>query len=196
VLETAPRAAVGCDDAAVDLRSLLVETAAHVADYRSAAADSPVAPGPGAADAVRAALGGLRDEPAEPAAVVKELTAAVEPGLVATTGHRYFGFVIGGALPAATAADMLAVGWDQPAFNAVTSPAAAVVEDVAGAWLKELLGLPAAASVGFVTGGRRRTRWHWLPPGTGCWPTPAGTSSATVSSVPRGCEWWRRPSGT
>jgi glutamate/tyrosine decarboxylase-like PLP-dependent enzyme len=78
----------------------------------------------------------------------------VEPGLVATTGPRYFGFVVGGALDAATAADMLAVAWDQPAFNAVTSPAAAVVEDVAGAWLKDLLGLPETASVGFVTGAQ------------------------------------------
>src|SRR5207302_10590106 len=72
----------------------------------------------------------------------------------ATTGPRYFGFVVGGALDAASAADILTTGWDQPAFNAVTSPAAAVVEDVAGTWLKELLGLPAHASFGFVTGGQ------------------------------------------
>jgi glutamate/tyrosine decarboxylase-like PLP-dependent enzyme len=57
-------------------------------------------------------------------------------------------------LDAATAADFLTVGWDQPAFNGVTSPGAAVVEDVAGTWLKELLGLPAGASFGFVTGGQ------------------------------------------
>lgn len=82
------------------------------------------------------------------------LVAAAEPGLVASAGPRYFGFVTGGSLPAATAADMLAMGWDQLAFNAVTSPAAAVAEEVAGGWLKDLLGIPATASVGFVTGGQ------------------------------------------
>jgi glutamate/tyrosine decarboxylase-like PLP-dependent enzyme len=73
---------------------------------------------------------------------------------VGTTGPRFFGFVVGGALEAATAADVLTSGWDQPAFNPVTSPAAAVVEDIAGTWLKELLGIPSHASFGFVTGGQ------------------------------------------
>ena len=80
--------------------------------------------------------------------------AAADPGLVATAGPRYFGFVVGGASPATTAADMLAAGWDQIAFNAVTSPAAVAAETAAGTWLKDLLGLPASASVGFVTGGQ------------------------------------------
>ena len=104
--------------------------------------------------AVRAALGSMRDEPTSPAVVIDELADAVEPALVATTGPRYFGFVVGGALDAPTAAEVLTVGWDQPAFNAVTSPAAAAVEEVAGGWLKEILGLPSAASFGFVTGGQ------------------------------------------
>ena len=105
-------------------------------------------------DHVRSGLGSLRDEPTSAAAVVDELADAVEPALVATTGPRYFGFVVGGALDAATAADVFTAGWDQPAFDAVTSPAAAVVEDVTGGWLKELLGLPARASFGFVTGAQ------------------------------------------
>ena len=103
-------------------------------------------------DALRRALSSLPEGPASPAEVIDELADAVEPALVAATGPRYFGFVVGGALDAATAADVLATGWDQPAFNAFTSPGAAVVEDVAGGWLKELLGLPAGASFGFVTG--------------------------------------------
>ena len=106
------------------------------------------------ADTVRAVLGELRDEPADPSLVMEELVAAVEPGLVASAGPRYFGYVIGGALHSATAADMLAAGWDQCAFNATTSPAAAVVEEVVGDWLKALLGLPPSASVGLVTGGQ------------------------------------------
>jgi len=137
-----------------DLAVLLTDAAAGVAEHRAQAAAGPVAPSPDVATTVRSALGSLRDEPTEPGQVIDELVAAVRPGLVATTGPRYFGFVIGGALPAATAADILTTGWDQPAFNAVTSPAAAAVEEVAGGWLAELLGLPAGVSVGFVTGGQ------------------------------------------
>src|SRR5205823_7535166 len=89
--------------------------------------------------------------------VIEQLVAATAPALVATTGPRYFGFVVGGALESATCADLLATGWDQPAFNAVTAPAAAIAEEVAGGWLKEVLGLPASASFGFVTGGQGAT---------------------------------------
>ena len=136
------------------LRDLLARAAACAADHREAAGARPVFPSGVDLGAVRAALGTLGDEPIPAAAVVDELIRAVEPALVATTGPRYFGFVVGGALDAATVADVLTTGWDQPAFNAFTSPAAAVVEDVAGGWLKELLGLPAGASFGFVTGGQ------------------------------------------
>ncbi len=137
-----------------DLHTLLSDVAVHASDYRAGVRDAAVFPQGEPATAVRAGLGSLRDEGAEPAVVLAELAAAAEPGLVATTGPRYFGFVVGGALDSATAADMLAVAWDQPALNAVTSPAAAVVEDVAGAWLMDLLGLPETASVGFVTGAQ------------------------------------------
>ena len=116
--------------------------------------ERPVFPTTVDLDAVSTALGALRDEPMDAADVIAELVAAVEPALVATTGSRYFGFVVGGALDAATAADVLTSAWDQPAFNAVTSPAAAVVEEVAGAWLQDLLGLPATASFSFTTGGQ------------------------------------------
>ena len=87
-------------------------------------------------DRLRAALEPLPEGPTDPAVVVRDLADAVEPALVATSGPRYFGFVVGGALDAATAADVLAVGWDQPAFNVLTSPGAAVVEEVAGGWLQ------------------------------------------------------------
>ncbi|MEA2972629.1 MAG: hypothetical protein QOG82_1087 [Actinomycetota bacterium] len=136
------------------LRSLLLHAADRAADYREDGPDRPVFPSDVDLDQVRSGLGSLRDEPTSAAAAVDELADAVEPALVATTGPRYFGFVVGGALDAATAADVLTAAWDQPAFNAVTSPGAAVVEDVTGAWLKELLGLPARASFGFVTGAQ------------------------------------------
>ena len=138
------------------LRDLLIRVAAHASDYRERVVENPVAPNALDLDldGLRAALNPLRDEPTPATAVIDELIELVEPALVATTGSRYFGFVVGGALDAATAADVLTTAWDQPAFNAVTSPAAAAVEAVAGGWLKDLLGLPTEASFGFVTGGQ------------------------------------------
>ena len=136
------------------LRDLLFDAAGRVADYRKRAADAPVFPNDVDLEQVRAQLGSLQDGPVAATEVIEHLAGAVEPALVATTGSRYFGFVVGGSLDAPTAADVLTTGWDQPAFNAVTSPAAAVVEDVAGTWLKDLLGLPAAATFGFATGGQ------------------------------------------
>jgi glutamate/tyrosine decarboxylase-like PLP-dependent enzyme len=104
---------------------------------------------------LREALGGpLPERPLDPREVVAELAAAAEPGVVATAGGRYFGFVVGGATPAALAADWLTSAWDQNAALYVLGPAASVVEEVAGAWLAELLGLPAGVSVGLVTGGQ------------------------------------------
>jgi glutamate/tyrosine decarboxylase-like PLP-dependent enzyme len=86
--------------------------------------------------------------------VVEELARAVEPGLVASAGPRFFGFVIGGSVPAARAIDSLVGTWDQNAALFIASPAAAVVEAVAAGWILDLLGLPSSASVGFVTGGQ------------------------------------------
>jgi glutamate/tyrosine decarboxylase-like PLP-dependent enzyme len=133
---------------------LLRRTADHIADYREGLAEARVFPSASVGE-LRQALGGPLPERGTPAAeVVETLATAVPPGLVASAGPRYFGFVTGGSLPAATAADLLVTGWDQLAFNPVSSPASAVVEEVAGGWLKEVLGLPASASVGFVTGGQ------------------------------------------
>jgi glutamate/tyrosine decarboxylase-like PLP-dependent enzyme len=102
---------------------------------------------------LRAALGGpLPADPIDPIEVINAFARAVEPGLVTTTGPRYFGFVTGGALPATVAAEWLTAVWDQAPSLYVLSPAAAVVEEVASGWLLDLLGLPSAASVGFVTG--------------------------------------------
>lgn len=135
------------------LRELLTMTAIRVADYRERVDELRVFPVVDL-DAVREDLGSLLDEPTPADSVITELVRIVEPALVATSGPRYFGFVTGGALDAASAADILTTGWDQNAFNAVLSPGAAIVEDVAGAWLKDVLGLPAHASFGFVTGGQ------------------------------------------
>jgi glutamate/tyrosine decarboxylase-like PLP-dependent enzyme len=88
----------------------------------------------------------------EPARVIDELVAMTEGGHLGCAGGRFFAWVIGGALPAALAADWLTSTWDQNAALYASGPAAAVVEEIAGAWLKELLDLPRAASFAFTTG--------------------------------------------
>jgi glutamate/tyrosine decarboxylase-like PLP-dependent enzyme len=98
--------------------------------------------------------GSLSERGEEPSAVVDALAAAAEPGLVATAGPRYFGFVTGGALPAAVAADWLTSAWDQNAALYSMSPAAAVAETTALGWCRELLGLPPTAGGGIVTGAQ------------------------------------------
>ena len=94
----------------------------------------------------------LPEAPSDPEAVIDLLDEVCSPATVASAGPRYFGFVTGGAVPAALAANWLAGAWDQNAFSSISSPAAAAIEDVAGRWLIELLGLPQASRVAFVTG--------------------------------------------
>ncbi len=94
----------------------------------------------------------LPEHGTDPEQVVEDLAATAEPGLVASPGPRYFGFVVGGSLPAALGADWLVSSWDQNAGLVVLSPATAAIETVAGRWALEALGLPRDASVGFVTG--------------------------------------------
>ena len=107
------------------------------------------------ATALRAALGGPLPEVGEPAAqVVQRLARDADPGIVATAGPRFFGFVIGGSLPAAVGADWLTSAWDQNAGLFVLSPAASVVEETVLDWLTGLLGLPPGTGMGFVTGGQ------------------------------------------
>jgi glutamate/tyrosine decarboxylase-like PLP-dependent enzyme len=114
--------------------------------------DRPV-PARAGADAVADALGrDLPDEPTAAADVVDLLAEAVEPGLVAMPSGRFFGFVIGGSHPAALAADWLVGAWDQNAVLRQVTPGVAAVEEVAGTWLLDLLGLPPGSGVGFATG--------------------------------------------
>ena len=105
------------------------------------------------ADEVLSTLGGrLPDGPTEAADVVDLLADAVEPGLTAMPSGRFFGWVTGGALPAALAADWLTSAWDQNSGMRFATPGTVAAEEAAGSWILDLLGLPATADVGFVTG--------------------------------------------
>ncbi len=103
-------------------------------------------------DEVVRRLGDLPDGPTPAADVIDLLAEACEPGLAAIPSGRFFGMVIGGTLPAALGADWLTSVWDQNTGLRALTPAAAAVEEVAGRWLLDLLGLPAESAVGFVTG--------------------------------------------
>lgn len=94
----------------------------------------------------------FRDASLPPEQVLSELAAAVAGGIVGSASGRFFGWVIGGSLPAALGADWLVSAWDQNAILSACSPAAAVVEEITGKWLKEILGLPGSASFAFVSG--------------------------------------------
>jgi glutamate/tyrosine decarboxylase-like PLP-dependent enzyme len=135
-----------------DTRDLLRRTADHSADFLEALGERPVYPDV-SVEELREALGGpLPEAPADAATVVDELVSSADPGVVATPSGRYFGFVIGGAVPAALAADWLTSTWDQNAGLYVGGPSASVVEEIAGGWVRELLRLPPEASFAFVTG--------------------------------------------
>ena len=94
----------------------------------------------------------LADAGVAPEEVIRELNADVAGGLLGSAGGRFFGWVIGGAVPAAVGADWLTSAWQQNSALYACSPAAAVVEETVGIWLKEILGLPPAASFALVTG--------------------------------------------
>ena len=136
-----------------DVRALLERTLLHAQGWWDSLDQRPVG-APATADQMLVAFSEpLPDEPTAATEVIDRLARTADPGLAAMGSGRFFGFVIGGAVPAALAADWLAVVWDQNAGLREVTPAASAVEEVAAGWVLELLGLPAHASVGFVTGG-------------------------------------------
>lgn len=130
-------------------------------------AELPDAPVGATADA-----GGLLDrldvplagEGCDPATVVDELVADVAGGITRMNSGRFFGWVIGGSTPAGLAADWLVSAWEQNTVLVEATPATVVLEQVAGRWCRELLGLPAATTIGFVTGGQM-ANWVGLAAG-------------------------------
>jgi len=136
------------------VKDLLDLTADYAATFHQTLGDRPVRAEATYDELVDALGGRLPEAGSEDVQVISELIAAAEPGVVGTQTGRYFGFVIGSALPAAVAADWVATAWDQNAFSVVLSPAAAAAETVAAGWLGDLLGLPAGVASGFVTGAQ------------------------------------------
>ena len=133
-------------------RALLRQTADLAADFLEGVDRRPVG-ATATHDELLAAFGGpLPDRGEAPGEVVDHLAAIADPGLIASAGPRYFGFVIGGSLPSALAADWLTSAWDNNAGLYAIGPSASVAEEVAAGWLVDLFGLPADSSVGFSTG--------------------------------------------
>ena len=132
--------------------SLMRRTTDLALGYLDSLEGRPVAATAGR-DGLLADLGGpLPEAGVDALEVVEDLARAADPGLVASGGPRYFGFVIGGSLPAALAADWLTSAWDQNAGLFAAGPAASVAEEVIGAWLIDLLQLPSGTSFGLTTG--------------------------------------------
>jgi glutamate/tyrosine decarboxylase-like PLP-dependent enzyme len=143
--------------------------------WRRGLEDRPIAPRAGADD-VKDALGrDLPDTGEDPAAVLERLADGAEPGVMAMGSPRFFGWVIGGAQPAALGADWLVSTWDQNTGMRAVTPGVVAAEELAGEWILDLLDLPRAADVGFVTGATmanftclvaardavlRRVGWH------------------------------------
>lgn len=131
---------------------LIARTMQHAQKYLDSLPTRPVRESATREELVTMLGGVLPEESEDPIATIDRLAAAGEVGTVACSGPRYFGFVIGGSVPAAQAADWLTTTWDQNAGLYVISPVNSVAEDVSAQWLLDMLGLPKTASVGYVTG--------------------------------------------
>ncbi|MEO5940047.1 MAG: aminotransferase class V-fold PLP-dependent enzyme [Candidatus Limnocylindrales bacterium] len=135
-----------------DHRALLRQTADLAADFLDGLDTRHVGATASHAELV-ATFGGALPVHGEAAGeVVDHLATIADPGLIASAGPRFFGFVIGGSLPAALAADWLTSAWDNNAGLYAIGPSASVAEEVSGGWLIDLFGLPSTSSIGYSTG--------------------------------------------
>ena len=147
----------------------LEAAARHARQWLESQETRHVGPRVTAADLAADFGGPLPAEGMPAAEVVDYLATKAEPGLMAMPSGRFFGWVIGGTLPAALAADWLVSAWDQNAVLRFATPATAAIEEAAGSWLLELLGLPEESDVGFATGatmanftGLAAARWRLM----------------------------------
>ncbi|MFC9351012.1 pyridoxal phosphate-dependent decarboxylase family protein [Arthrobacter sp. NPDC057013] len=150
-------------------RDALAAAVRHATRWLESQPSRRVGPQQAARELAAAFDGALPQSGMAPADVVDYLASHAEPGLMAMPSGRFFGWVIGGTLPAAMAADWLVSSWDQNSVLRYATPATAAIEDAAGHWLLQLLGLPEESDVGFVTGatmanftGLAAARWRLL----------------------------------
>ena len=137
---------------AEDYAAALEAALTHARRWLASVPNRPVPPRMNA-DELRLAFGEMiPDGPSDPGAVIDTLGEATDPGLMAIGSGRFFGWVIGGTLPAALAADWLVSAWDQNAGMRTATPGVVAAEEAAARWLLDLLRLPEGCDVGFVTG--------------------------------------------
>ena len=134
------------------MTNVLDIAAAHAATYIDGLDRRPIVAAASLTE-LRRRLGKPLPEQGSPdETVIDDLVRDTEGGILGSGSGRFFGWVIGGALPVAVATDWLTTAWDQNAASNATAPAEAVVEEVCGEWARELLGIPSTASFAFVTG--------------------------------------------
>jgi glutamate/tyrosine decarboxylase-like PLP-dependent enzyme len=131
---------------------LMADTARRAVRYLDGLDQRPVAPDPHAVGQVERFDEPLPEGPIDPSEVLAFMDEVGSPATIASAGGRFFGFVIGGSLPAALAANWLAGAWDQNSVFYNVTPAAARLEQVALGWLLDLFGLPSGCAGAFVTG--------------------------------------------
>jgi glutamate/tyrosine decarboxylase-like PLP-dependent enzyme len=136
----------------VAMDALLRDTADRAIRYLTALPERPVAPDPGAVAALEALDIPLPDQPTDPSSVLRLLDETASAATTAMAGPRFFGFVVGGSLPAALAANWLAGAWDQKSAFRSVAPATSTLEEVSQRWLVDLFGLPDGTAAGFTTG--------------------------------------------
>jgi glutamate/tyrosine decarboxylase-like PLP-dependent enzyme len=138
----------------MNVESLLDRAAAHATRYLQTVDSRPLATTASLAELRSRLAKPLPEASTVPERVIDELVRDTEGGILGSTSGRFFGWVTGGTLPVALAADLLTSAWDQNGASNLTAPAEAVIEEVCGAWAKQLLGIPASASFAFVTGSQ------------------------------------------
>ena len=134
------------------MNQLLESAALRAGRYLDSLEDRRVAPSPEAVERLRQLDGPLPKTPLPAEQVLAQLDELGSPATTANAGGRYFGFVTGGTLPAALAANWMAAAWDQNALSILTSPVAVTLENIALQWVLEALKLPAGSGGAFVTG--------------------------------------------
>ncbi|WIB79232.1 pyridoxal-dependent decarboxylase [Curtobacterium sp. MCPF17_002] len=177
-----------------EYRRTLDRAAVHALDWITSLPDRTVRPELDVEGVLAALDRPLPAGPSDPAGVVDELAALAGPGLMAMPSGRFFGWVIGGTLPAAMGADWLVSAWDQNAAMRYPTPATAALEQVAGTWLLDVLGLPPESDVGFTTGATM-ANWTglaaaraWVLDGVGWDVNTAGLTGAPQVTVLAGAE--------